>query len=207
MKRRKVLKGGLVLISSATIASIFRPAGAAVKVFTGGIKWDSPNGAIPQAVDTSTLIFFTEAEASLVKAIYDRLIPADDLSISASQAGCVAFTDHQLNGPYGSAQNRYKLGPIVSGTPEQGEQTLTTPADIYRIGLAALDKHCKANFGKSFSDFSAGEQDNYLEQMEAGKINFGAISGNKLFSLMLANVKEGFLADPLYGGNKNMVGW
>ncbi|MRT24936.1 gluconate 2-dehydrogenase subunit 3 family protein [Enterobacteriaceae bacterium RIT697] len=207
MERRKIIKGGLVLIASATAASIFRPAGAAVKVFSGGEKWLSPTGPIPRPVDTSKRVFFTEREAELVQAVYDRLIPADELSISASQAGCVIFTDHQLAGPYGSAQHRYKLGPVAKGTPEQGEQTLITPADIYRKGLAEMDAHCKKLLGQLFTELPTDKQDSYLEQMEADSFNYGEFSSNKLFSAMLTNVKEGFLADPLYGGNKGMVGW
>ena len=67
--------------------------------------------------------------------------------------------------------------------------------------------HCKESLGKSFTELSTSQQDSYLEQMEAGKFNYGLFSSNKLFSQMLANVKEGFLADPLYGGNKDMAGW
>lgn len=207
MQRRKVIKGGLVLIASATAASIFRPAGAAAKIFIGGDKWFSPDGAIPRRVDASQRVFFSEREAQLVSAIFDRLIPADDLSVSASEAGCVAFIDHQLTTAYGDADHRYKLGPIVAGTPEQGEQTLITPAQVYRQGLSAMDKHCQQLSGKSFTELSDAEQDHYLEQMEAGKFSYGEISSNRLFNQMLSNAKEGFLADPLYGGNKNMVGW
>lgn len=152
-------------------------------------------------------MFFTAHEAELVKVIYDRLIPSDELSISASEAGCVTFTDHQLNGPYGSAQHRYKLGPIVKGSQEQGEQTLITPAEIYRKGLAAMDNHCKELFGKSFTELSFEQQDSYLEQMEGGRFDYIVFNSTKLSNQMLANVKEGFLADPLYGGNKDMAGW
>lgn len=207
MNRRKVLKGGLVLIASATVASVFRPAGAAVKVFTGGQQWASPQGRLPQVINASKLVYFTPREAELLKAVYDRLIPADELSVSASQAGCVTFTDHQLIGPYGSAQNRYKLGPLVNGTPEQGIQDIITPAEIYRQGLAAMDTHCQKTTGKSFLELSDEDKDNYLEKMEAGSFDYGVFNGNKLFSVMLTNVKEGFLADPVYGGNQNMVGW
>jgi len=207
VKRRKVLKGGLVLIASATVASVFRPVGAAMKVFTGGETWAAPPGRIPEIVDGSKLVYFTPREAALVKAVYDRLIPADELSVSASEAGCVTFTDNQLMGPFGSAQNRYKLGPIVKGTPEQGEQTIITPAQVDRTGWAAMEAHCQKTVGKSFIDLTDEEKDNYLEKMESGSFDYGEFNGNKLFSLMLTNVKEGFLADPLYGGNKNMVGW
>ena len=32
-------------------------------------------------------------------------------------------------------------------------------------------------------------------------------SGRGFFELLLQNTREGFFADPLYGGNRDMVGW
>lgn len=44
--------------------------------------------------------------------------------------------------------------------------------------------------------------------MEDGKIDLGAqVNSQAFFELMLQNAREGYLADPIYGGNKNMVGW
>jgi gluconate 2-dehydrogenase gamma chain len=205
MHRRDVLKGGLVLLATATAASIYSPAFS--KVFTGGSPWKSPLPPLPTPVDGSKLVFFSQPEADLVKAIFDRLIPADDVTMSASEAGCVTFVDHQLAGPYGEAATRYKLGPIKDGTPEQGNQSPLTPADYYRKGLSELDAHCRTAKGRPFAELTADEQDAYLEDLEAGKITLATINGQLLFAQLLGNVKEGFLADPIYGGNKDMVGW
>ena len=39
------------------------------------------------------------------------------------------------------------------------------------------------------------------------KIAFETVPAKTFFSFLLGNTKEGFFADPMYGGNKNMVGW
>lgn len=209
MERRKFIKtAGLVLISSGTIASVFKPAGAAEKVLQGGVSWRATPTPLPTPADPTKLHYFTAHEADQVKAIFDRLIPADELSISASEAGCVVFIDNQLAGSYGEATWKYKGGPYQSGTPAQGVQSPLTPAQIYRQGLAEMDSHCKQVNGKAFSELSDEAKDHYLEQMEANKYSYPSFSSSSaLFNQFLSNVQEGFLADPIYGGNRNMVGW
>lgn len=208
MKRRSFIQAGLVLASTGTAASIFKPAGAAERVFKGGELWRAKATQPPTPADPTKRHFFTEQEEALVKAIFDRLIPADELSIGASDAGCVVFIDNQLAGPYGEASWRYKGGPYEQGTESQGNQSPLTPREIYRKGLSEMDIHCTKAFGKSFVDLSDDDKDNYLEQMEASKYTYpGFTSSNALFGQFLSNVMEGFLADPIYGGNRNMVGW
>ncbi|GBR68496.1 gluconate 2-dehydrogenase subunit 3 family protein [Gluconobacter kanchanaburiensis] len=208
MRRRVVLKAGLVLMSTATAAAIMRPVGAAARVLRGGAgKWIARETPPPVPVDPSKRIFFTPQEENLVKAIFDQLIPADDLSVSASDAGCVVFIDHQLAGSYGKASSRFKGGPFQEGTPEQGDQSKLTPADIYKIGLAEMNDHCRKMSGKAFEELPAPQQVEYLEAMEAGKFTYKTIKSSELFTQFLTNVQEGFLSDPVYGGNRNMVGW
>ncbi len=208
MKRREVVKAGLVLVASATAASIFRPLGRAAKALTGGTKWPTKDTSPPQPAITDRLVFLTAGEASLVSAVFDRLIPADALSVSASQAGCVTFLDNQLAGSYGRGDWLYKAGPQRQGTPQQGNQTIPiAPAAIYRKGLAEMAAHCRVTKGKDFTALPVADQDRYLEAMEAGAFHYPSIASNRLFAQMLANVMEGFFADPIYGGNRDMVGW
>ncbi|WP_337024850.1 MULTISPECIES: gluconate 2-dehydrogenase subunit 3 family protein [unclassified Pantoea] len=208
MKRRSFIQAGLVLASTGTAASIFKPAGAAERVFKGGELWRAKATLPPTPADPTKRLFLTDREATLVKAIFDRLIPADDVSIGASEAGCVVFIDNQLAGSYGDAAWRYKGGPYEQGTESQGNQSPLTPRDIYRKGLAELDQHCKETLGKSFDELSDDEKDHYLEQMEDSKFKYPSFtSSGALFGQFLSNVMEGFLADPIYGGNRNMVGW
>ena len=205
MDRRQILKTGLVLIATATAASIYRPANA--KTFKGGEMWTSALTYRPKPITSSLRVFLSEREAVLLGAIQNRLIPGDELGIGAVDAGCVVFVDHQLAGAFGKGSSSYKLGPYKKGTPEQGNQSPLTPADVYQKGLAELDAYTQQHLGGSFEHLSAADQDEFLEKLEAGGISFTSVDSKTFFALMLQNVKEGYLADPVYGGNRDMVGW
>ncbi|EGH71573.1 gluconate 2-dehydrogenase subunit 3 family protein [Pseudomonas syringae] len=207
MERRSVLKAGMVLIATSAAASIFRPAGAALRIMNGGSKWLAKETLPPTPLDPSKRMFLTDKEVAQVTAIFDRLIPADDVSVSASEAGCVVFLDHQLSGPYGQGTWRYRKGPAEKGSSTQGDQSLLNPADLYRTGLAELDAYCRDHFSKPFEALSAEQQDDLLEQMEGANIQLATIPAKRLFQQLLTNVQEGFFADPIYGGNKDMAGW
>lgn len=146
-------------------------------------------------------------QQQLVGALFDRLIPADELGMSASEAGCVEFLDRQLSGPYGKAESLYRLGPFHDGTPQQGPQMKQTPAERYKLGLAGVDAWCLARFGKPFTALDGDRQDEVLHLMEDGKASFAGTDAQEFFNLLLQNVREGYLADPIYGGNRDMVGW
>ncbi|QCI12870.1 gluconate 2-dehydrogenase subunit 3 family protein [Pseudomonas putida] len=183
--------------------------GAVGKVSAGVLASDRPQAigthadALPQPAKPGALTYLTTEEAREVAAIFDRLIPEDELGMSASQAGCVVFLDRQLAGPYGQAASTYRLGPYVQGTPEQGPQFRLTPAQRYREGLARLGQYCQRQHARPFSGLSGEQQDALLQAMEAGTAPLDA----DFFALLLQNVREGYLADPMYGGNRDMVGW
>ncbi|MDC0609858.1 gluconate 2-dehydrogenase subunit 3 family protein, partial [Vibrio sp.] len=144
-------------------------------------------------------------------AIYDRLIPGDDLGPSASACGCIEFIDDQLAGDYGAGKALYLEGPMDRENEEKilGQpQFLATPRERYLQGLKAIEAYSQKQFGKPFSELSEKQVDAFLTGLEAGKVNLGDdVNGQALFELMLQNVKEGYLADPIYGGNKDMAGW
>jgi gluconate 2-dehydrogenase gamma chain len=99
-------------------------------------------------------------------------------------------------------------GPFVDGTPQQGNQSPLTPAARYRQGLAALDKHCRATYaGKSFAQLPDNEKDKLLSGLDKGEVQLEGTNGRAFFELLLQNTQEGFFADPVYGGNRNMVAW
>jgi gluconate 2-dehydrogenase gamma chain len=207
MDRRNVLKAGMVLITTAAAASIFRPAGAALRILEGGNKWLAKETLPPSPIDPAKRMFLTDKEVAQLTAIFDRLIPEDDLSPSASQCGCVVFIDHQLAGPYGQGTWRYRKGPEEKGTPTQGDQSLRNPAEVYRTGLAELDSYVTSTFSKPFESLTHEQQDDVLEQMEGGHIQLATIGSDVLFKQLHANALEGFFADPVYGGNRDMAGW
>src|SRR5580704_18496186 len=84
------------------------------------------------------LRFFTAAEASIVQAAAERILPGDSSGPGATEAGVVIYIDRQLAGPYGRDKYRYTKGPWVESVPEHGYQGKENPQETYRKGLAKL---------------------------------------------------------------------
>lgn len=202
---RHFSRRGFLLSSVATL--MWTEAGAAV--ISGALPpWVSGRSSVPTPVLPGPWRFFTAAEATTMGAIVDRLIPADDLSPGGKDAGCVVFIDAQLAGPFGNAGGQYVKAPFLPGLPQQGYQGEDTPAGRYRKGLRALAELVATRFpGKSFVTLDPKDQDTLLKGLEAGTIPLQGVDAKGFFALVLQNTMEGFFADPIYGGNKNMVGW
>ncbi len=63
-------------------------------------------------------------------------------------------------------------GPFVTdAAPEFGHQLKLVPRDIYRVGIAALERWSKANQGKPFAELEPSAQDDILQRLEAGQID------------------------------------
>jgi gluconate 2-dehydrogenase gamma chain len=200
MTRRNLLASAALLVMTS---------GVSARVVTRVLPW-RPNEAYPIApVIPGGYLFFSPAEAAVVDAIVDRLIPTDELGAGAKDAGVTTFIDRQLTGPYGGHDWLYMQGPFSSTPlPTQGLQSPLTPRQQYRQGLAALEAYCKATFGgRGFVQLSIDEQEKLLTGMEKGEIQFPNFSSRMLFSAVYTNTVEGYFADPLYGGNRDMVGW
>jgi gluconate 2-dehydrogenase gamma chain len=202
MQRRTVLKSiaGLTAISVAAKAT---PPLLDKNVLAQAALSDD---ALPPTFSGGQA-FLTAQEKETIAAVFDRLIPGDELSIGAVEAGCVAFLDEQLGGDFGKAASQYRLGPFTDGTPEQGPQFRQTPAERYRSGIAALEAYCQQSSGGRFASLAPDKQDALLSSLETGALHLPDVDSEAFFALMLQNVREGFLADPVYGGNKEMASW
>lgn len=199
--RRKFLTSAAAL-SFVTIASQ-----TYAQSISGKLPWH-PFAAEPPGPSISGWYFFKPDEARAIEAIVNRLIPADELSVGGKEAGCAAFIDRQLAGSYGDSSRLYTKGPFMPGLPTQGYQGAAAPAARYREGLAAIDAYLrKTKNNRGFAELSAEEQDDFLKALEGGKVDLGKINGAGLFNLVLQNTMEGFFADPIYGGNRDMVSW
>ncbi len=75
------------------------------------------------------------------------------------------------------------------------------------MGIAALETYCKSTFNRSFTQLEAAEQDKLIAGLEKGEVQLPNFSGKMLFTAIHTNTIEGFFADPIYGGNRDMVGW
>jgi gluconate 2-dehydrogenase gamma chain len=198
-----------LLASTAMLAVTSLGSRALGRTYRGGVlPWEPNDTAPPVPVRPGPWLYFTADEAAAVEAIVDRLIPPDESGPGGKGAGCAVFIDRQLAGAFGDSRMLYMRPPFAIGTPSQGLQSSVVPKERYRMSLAALDEYCKGGFGgKSFPLLDAAQQDHILTGLENGDIKLKDGSGKDFFETVLANTMEGFFADPIYGGNRDMAGW
>lgn len=196
-----------LLLSSVTGLAVGAAATAKGATLTGIPPWQPFDHNGPMHYDSPGWRFFSEDEAREVTALVDRLIPADDLSVSGSEAGCVVFMDRQLASNYGDASRLYMQGPFHEGTPEQGDQSRFTPRERVRLGLVGLEQLCQSRHQQSFSALAPEQQDALLAELEKGGVELGGMDSKLFFEQLLGNTMEGFFGDPIYGGNRDMVSW
>ena len=51
------------------------------------------------------------------------------------------------------------------------------------------------------------QKDEAITGLENGSLKLDGTDGQEFFKLILKNTQNGFLADPIYGGNKDMASW
>jgi gluconate 2-dehydrogenase gamma chain len=191
------------VLAASAAALLVDPANAAV--IKNALPWKSGAVNAPAEATPGPWHFFTAEEAATVEAFVDRLIPPDPQTPGGKDAGCAMYIDHQLAGPYGSFEGDYTEGPFHPGTPQQGPQSPVTPKQHYRVALAALDGHCRERFNAPFAQLPDERKDEVIKGLEDGSIKLDGAGG--FFKLILNDTQQGFLADPIYGGNKGMVAW
>lgn len=198
-----------LLASTALLAVTSLGSRAFGRSYLGGsLPWEPDETQPPTPVRPGPWLYFTADEAAAVEAIVDRLIPPDESGPGGMLAGCAVFIDRQLAGSFGDSRRLYMQPPFANGTPSQGPQSPTLPTERYRVSIAALDDYCKAQFaGKSFVALDAAQQDQVLGGLEKDEIKLKGASGKEFFEAILQNTMEGFFADPIYGGNRDMAGW
>jgi gluconate 2-dehydrogenase gamma chain len=196
----------LLLSSAALLAVTASPLRA--RVITGVLPWEPNSGNPPVAARPGPWQFFTADEGRAMEALADRIIPPDPQTPGGKESGSAVFIDRQLAGPYGAQDGLYLRPPFLSGAKNQGHQSEAGPRQQYREGLAALDRACAAKYaGKRFADLSDDDKDDMLNGLEKGTVKLDGVDGQAFFSQAISDVQMGFFADPVYGGNRDMVAW
>jgi gluconate 2-dehydrogenase gamma chain len=182
----------------------------------------------------NNLQFLNPTEAVMVDALVARIMPGTPDDPGAREADVLFYIDRTLAGTNeGYSKMTYTHGPFLNVTEEQadveatsrtdiyqvvpvrqtdvsryGYQSLLTPQDIYRRGLEALAAYAQSEYGGAFADLSESQQDEILTSMEADEATgFDAPSGSAFFTMLRNDTIEGMFCDPMYGGNRDMVGW
>lgn len=198
ISRRELLRLAGRSSLATLVASWFRPPPAVAETN----YWLPPGPIPPQHYS-----YFTPDEIAFLEAAVSRLIPADELGPGAKEAGVPLFIDQQMAGPYGRAANWYMDGPWQKGTDEQGYQLRLTPAMLYRTCIHDTDDYCRSTYHKAFTQLTGADQDKVLHGLEKGDIHLPGAPSKEFFKILWENTMEGYLADPLYGGNQHFAGW
>src|SRR5215212_650288 len=182
----------------------------------------------------SSVQFFNLHEAATVDALVSRILPGSADDPGAHEAGVVFYIDRALGGTnLGYTLKTYTQGPFLVTAEEPvsveaassrdiydyvivaaeqasryGYQSILTPQEVYRRGLDFVDAYAQSQFEKNFVDLTADQQDSILTDMEADKAtDFQGPSGKAFFTQLRNDTIEGMFSDPMYGGNRDLVGW
>jgi hypothetical protein len=125
----------------------------------------------------------TEPQRAALRALIDRLIPADDYP-GGWDAGVGDYLDRQFAGDL-----RHML-------------------DTYRAGLDALDAESGATAGVRFPELDAVAQDELLRRVEVGDVATDwPIDPADFLRTAAEHAAEGYYGDPGNGGNRDGVSW
>lgn len=151
--------------------------------------------------------FLNGDEWDFVMAACARLIPSEGDGPGAIECRVPVFIDRQLAGSFGKGSDWYMVGPYApDADPAQGFQSPLAPADIYRAAIPAFNEWCKSTHGAVFASLAADKQDAALTALQKGEVGLKP-ELRDFFTFLLANVKEGYFADPSHGGNYKMQSW
>jgi gluconate 2-dehydrogenase gamma chain len=153
-------------------------------------------------------VFFTPLEATFIEALVNHMVPADAAGPGGVELGINVYIDRALAGEWGSGDRLYMQGPWKQGAPSQGYQLALTPAQLYRAGIAATERHAVATHGAGFAALSAPQKERMLQGLDSGTVVFdNALPAPVFFAILYQTIVEGMFADPIYGGNVDKAAW
>lgn len=183
-------------------------------------------GAGPIDVGSTERKFFTEHEWETVLAAVDRIIPADELTPSAGQAGIALFIDRYLSPGleyiYAAADGSGFL-KIEEPRRQAWKERIEALQTLYRDGVKELDKIARERCGGQFKALKPEQQDYVLELISHAPkpkpfvlgelIAVGSFlqafndDGLAFFDALVLHTREGYYGDLVYGGNRDQAGW
>lgn len=175
--------------------------------------------------------YFDERERQIVAAAMARIIPSDHQA-GAREAGTIDFLDRYLSGiDYVYAQPDGRGFEVLAGKRAAAwQQRIETMRERYRAGIAEIERVSQEQFGQPFVALAEADQDRVLAlierpalvaEREAEAANAVAgfappepglqqITGEMdldFFPMLVLHTRQGFLCDPVYGGNRDHCSW
>lgn len=185
-------------------------------------QWETIGAPVdPDATDR---LFFTEHEWNTIEAVTARIIPTDH-DPGAKEARVVVFIDRYLSGIdyiFAAADGSGFL-KLTGKLADAWRGRINDMQRIYRAGLVTLGEIAVDTYGQAFVDLDEQSQDKVLEIL-SGKPKPAAVTldsteavstflqgvfdeGLAFWPAVCLHTRQGFYCDPVYGGNKNRVGW
>ncbi|MBK6846541.1 MAG: gluconate 2-dehydrogenase subunit 3 family protein [Proteobacteria bacterium] len=180
MERRRFLRYAVAAPVLGLAACRLRPRGAASGAADAGTAGLAPSCAVG-AAEAGRPRVLSAKEWQTLEAVCERLLPRD-ADPGASDAGVINYLDAQL-----------------------GEAPVNAYLPMFRFAARHLEAQARRRGGASFAALSAAQQDQVVRELAAGRL--GPVSGARFVRVLLALTLEGFLGDPIYGGNRDGVGW
>jgi hypothetical protein len=119
-----------------------------------------------------------------LEAASSRLLPSAEGEPGAREAGVIRYIERALQDPYWSGARKEFLE-----------------------GVERLDRVAQFGWETSFVRLEEAQQDIVIRQVQAGGEDDEGFSGEAFLHDLLVLTMEGFLGDPVHGGNRNEVGW
>ena len=169
-------------------------------------------------------VFFSAHQRATIEAAMARIIPSDELP-GAREAGAVDFVDRYLSGiafiyakPDGSG-----FETLTGRQADAWRQRIAILRQTYASGIGALDALAQKLFQANFIALNERQQDDTLTAFDRSGAQ-GASAGGapgegpalqqtltetelEFLPLLVMHTRQGFYADPIYGGNKDRAGW
>ena len=163
--------------------------------------------------------FFDAHQRATVEAAMARMNSTDH-EPGAREARTIDFVERYLSGigfiyarPDGSG-----FETLSGKQAEAWRQRVGILQKTYVAGIAALDAVAREAFGAPFKALSEDQQDQTLQVLERKEKGGAGDDGPALqqtstetelsfVPLLALHTRQGFYADPIYGGNRDRVGW
>lgn len=166
--------------------------------------------------ESLALTYFTDFQAKTVAAIAERIIPANGSDAGATDAGVVYYIDRSITGFSTNLQRVYRLGlrelerycqqrfraqfqELDTELQDSVIRDLLGPEVIEPVGTPEPRPLPGLLDNEAPGDGEAGPGDSAVELDEALL--------RRLFAIIREHTVEGYFCDPIYGGNRNTVGW
>jgi hypothetical protein len=107
------------------------------------------------------------------------------------------------------ATNGYQVIWVAEDEIERyGYQSVLTPRDVFRLSLAAVDRYARERFDAGILALSEAQQDEIITALlDNEATGFEPLRPEAFFHTLRRYTAEGMFSDPVYGGNRNLVGW